>query len=187
METILSAQQIATLSHLKGDQFELIGGESLPEFLMGSSISIFSNNQSVKLYGRVVDGDFEGFENEYSVFGITENNSKVTKNIVSSGNTYNKCQGQSIEDIHIVRETITEFINESPTWSLISDVAIVFELNKSAIAISFLSHNTEALRVTYLDSLTLDSIPKTGNDFESDLYRTYESSRQIFSTSQMGE
>lgn len=184
METTLSNLQIEVLASFIGEEFELIGGESLPEFLMSSSISVFTKNRSVKIFGKVVDGDFEGFDNEYSIFGVSENTPKVIEDILASGNTYNNCQGQTIQDVHIVREMITEFTGQSSTWSLISDVAIVFELTDSAIVISFLSHNTEALRATFAESVNLESVPATGNDFDDDLQNSYEFKRQIFSISE---
>jgi hypothetical protein len=59
----------------------------------------------------------------------------------------------------IVRETVTQQIDTQPTWTYITDIAIIFQLETAVIAFAKVSQHSElivAIRATNTEDLQID-------------------------------
>jgi hypothetical protein len=88
--------------------------------------------------------------------------------------------GETIEHIRIVRDTIKENTNGTTTWEYSTDVGVVFELEHGAVGIIKNGHGGQALLVERANTTqTLDLIDNS-DQWQDDLTTRYESSRQFF-------
>ena len=125
------------------------------------------------------DSDFEGGEDDtYARLWISDDVSglRVARR---EGNVYVHHRDELIDDVLVVRDTVSAIESGETLWTLTTDVAIVFKLSGSVISIAKGSHHTEMLSVTIARRLKLLEIPDCVDQWQDDLTIRHESSRNL--------
>lgn len=122
------------------------------------SLFIATDSRPLTITGETTELDFEGEVDTYARFRIDDGATDLDA-ASKSGHLYYFNSGQTVQDVLIVRETVTEQREGEATWSYVTDIGIVFVLSGGLIAIGKVGHHTELLSVTRaqnLDALKLD-------------------------------
>jgi hypothetical protein len=123
------------------------------------SLFIATDSRPLTITGETTELDFEGEVDTYARFRIDDGATDLDA-ASKSGHLYYFNSGQTVQDVLIVRETVTEHREGEATWSYVTDIGIVFVLSGGLIAIGKVGHHTELLSVTTraqnLDALKLD-------------------------------
>lgn len=165
----LNAEALLRLDALRGTTLRRIFGFNLDVRLMSEDVSVETDQATITLWGDVEDlGDWEGFEGQYSVLRIDEGVPSIYADTdVAAVNGANEegfffHAGELIEDVFIVRERVAKVVSDEVEWEYTTDVAVIFELSKGALAISKAALDGEMLNVTIADSFDRLTLPPAG-------------------------
>lgn len=102
--------------------------------------------------------DFDGEEDSYACLSV-QAGAHDLEQAAKTGHLYYFHDGETIEDVLIVRDTITGRRDGELVWTYSADNAVVFVLSGGAVAVSKLGYHDEMLQVVHADSLDSLSLP----------------------------
>ena len=155
---ILDEESLSRLAALRGGVWRYLGGVQVSNWMTDVSLFIATDSRLLTITGETTELDFEGEDDTYARFRIDDGATDLDA-ASKSGHLYYFNSGQTVQDVLIVRETVTEHREGEATWSYVTDIGIVFVLSGGLIAIGRVGHHTELLSVTRaqnLDALKLD-------------------------------
>ena len=164
---------IESLKRLKGTKYTSIVGTNLDASGFTDEVIILTDTSAARVTGDVIEKDFEGFSEEYSVIKIEEPAASAIAKALESGNIFRQFSDALIVGVKIVFEQVTLVQSGTPAWSYESVKSIVIELESGFIAITKVSHHVELLHVDFLATFSLEQLPETVGLFEDDLERSY--------------
>jgi hypothetical protein len=172
------------LRALKGKRWRLATGEPLAEkprhYFAWNNVVVATDGGDVRIHAGFVERDFEGYDEEYGQL-TAHADDKGLAEAQSNGYIVFHHAGEQITEIYIFRVTITQKMHGERTWTLSSDHGVVFGLSGGAAAVCKIGHHTEALDVTFADSVkTLESEDdSTEFDWANELGEEYEVTREL--------
>ena len=155
---ILDEESLSRLAALRGGVWRYLGGVQVSNWMTDVSLFIATDSRLLTITGETTELDFEGEDDTYARFRIDDGATDLDA-ASKSGHLYYFNSGQTVQDVLIVRETVTEHREGEATWSYVTDVGIIFVLSGGLIAIGKVGHHTELLSITRaqnLDALKLD-------------------------------
>ena len=155
---ILDEESLSRLAALRGGVWRYLGGVQVSNWMTDVSLFIATDSRLLTITGETTELDFEGEDDTYARFRIDDGATDLDA-ASKSGHLYYFNSGQTVQDVLIVRETVTEHREGRTTWSYVTDIGIIFVLSGGLIAIGKVGHHTELLSVTRaqnLDALKLD-------------------------------
>lgn len=155
---ILDEESLSRLAALRGGVWRYLGGVQVSNWMTDVSLFIATDSRLLTITGETTELDFEGEVDTYARFRIDDGATDLDA-ASKSGHLYYFNSGQTVQDVLIVRETVTEHREGRTTWSYVTDIGIIFVLSGGLIAIGKVGHHTELLSVTRaqnLDALKLD-------------------------------
>ena len=172
---ILDEESLSRLAALRGGVWRYLGGVQVSNWMTDVSLFIATDSRLLTITGETTELDFEGEDDTYARFHIDDGATDLDA-ASKSGHLYYFNSGQTVQDVLIVRETVTEHREGEATWSYVTDIGIVFVLSGGLIAIGKVGHHTELLSVTRaqnLDALKLDD-PSHGWEYRLDVEYSIE-------------
>lgn len=172
------------LRSLKGKHWRLATGEPLAEkprhYFAWNNVIVATDCGEARIHTELVEKDFEGYEEEYAQLSV-HSDSQGLAEAQRHGFIYFQHAGELITEIYLIRITITQIMHGVPTWTYSTDYGVVFGLTEGAAAVCKTSHHSEALDVTFADSvaeLELDDRVDEW-DWANELGEEYESTREL--------
>ena len=126
------------------------------------------------------EADFQGFVMTYAALSVSEDVGRFAE-AKRLGNFYVQRQHETISEIQVVRETITETVQDARSWEYTTDVRLVFVLATGCVAVSKGIHHTEMLVVSMARDTANLEIPDRSVEWADDLMASHRSSRQCSS------
>jgi hypothetical protein len=177
MQEIVSVMPVKArenLATLIGHKLEYISGFGVKRFLTAGLFIIATDNGVTDIRADLMSADFPGYAEE---FGYFRSGDALESDLISAetnGTRFFRLAGGTIKNITVRSETITKIVDQNPSWSYASDVAVIFVLSNGVFSISKIVHIDEVLTVTYAESLEHLDIPETGSLFENGHNERYE-------------
>lgn len=177
---ILDAESLSRLAHLRGATWRYFGGVQVSSWLTDVSIFVATDGGELTISGETTDLDFEGEDDTYSRFRIDDGAPDLDA-ASRAGHLYHFNSGHRLDDVLIVRETVTERRGGEQTWSYVNDLSIVFVLDNGVIAISKVSHHTELLSVVRADSFDTLALDEPSHGWEDKLDADFSLTQEVLS------
>lgn len=171
-EILLDLESLRLLQHLIGGTWQCMGGRHMSDGTSDVSIFAVTDKGAITVSGFVEELSFEGDEDTYVGLRVQEG-ALGRQSATTSGHLYFQSSGQKVLDILIVRETVTQELKGSRTWTLVTDIGVVLVLGRGVLAISPVSHHTELLQARRADSLSDLDIDEPLSAWENDLETSY--------------
>ena len=181
MKNFFSSRDLDILTSFVGSELNFVAGPELWEYLSSDLIILVCGENQIAMQGDIFEGDFEGFQSDYSKINFLPPKQSELKASIKKGFTYYFHAGEIVTRISIIRDRVVHLNGSAVLWDYQSDSGVVFHLTNGAISISKLGYHDEMLQVTYFDSADLARLPDLNSHFESDLYTQYEFERKIIS------
>lgn len=176
----LAQRDMSMLAPLIGGRWVFMAGEAMtPHMFSPVDVIVNTTNGAVRIVSETFESDFEGGEDDtYARLWISDDVSglRVARR---EGNVYVHHRDELIDDVLVVRDTVSAIESGETLWTLTTVVAIVFKLSGSVISIAKGSHHTEMLSVTIARGLKLLEIPDCVDEWRDDLTIRHESSREL--------
>lgn len=176
---ILDEESLSRLAALRGGTWRYLGGVQVSNWMTDVSLFIATDSRLLTITGETTELDFEGEDDTYARFRIDDGATALDA-ASKSGYLYYFNSGQTVQDVLIVRETVTEHREGQATWSYVTDIGIVFMLSGGLIAIGKVGHHTELLSVTRAASLDALRLDDPSHGWEDRLDVDYSIERQTF-------
>jgi hypothetical protein len=184
MINILGSEELDLLFQLEKAEFVYYGGPDLRDFQTATSIILATSNVKLQLSGGVIFETFQGYPNEYSKTEIQLANPETLSHNEIQGNTYEFHQGEAIQKVEVIEETVEEWVAGEKTWVYRTDVAISLKFETGSISITKLHHNHEVLHVEHDEQDALASVPEIESFFEDDLLKSHKISHRTLDLDQ---
>ncbi len=175
----LESAQLTLLKDLVGKELRFVGAENLDAYSLAESMVIAAYSSNVKFSCGFTNGDFEGFDDDYPLFRVTEASKFQLEKIEEIGNFNVTFSGEPITGISLLREVTTCEVLGSPSWVLESDIGLVIHFGQGAISFINLTDYDIVCRLDYHSNFEVSSLPRTKSLQKSDLVNTYEVSREL--------
>lgn len=182
----INDNELGQLGSLVGATFRFLGGASLDADRISDRIVVTTEIGSVTIFGDIKDGNFEGFDDEYSTLEVVASSHSEVEKIISTGHLFRQFFGQTIVGIKVVDETITCVKGGVKVWTYCTAVSLVIYFESGFAAITKLGHHDEMLKVTYGATFDIDALPKTEGRFEEGIHETYLYNRELISIEDYG-
>lgn len=161
---LLDRSEYAELAFLKGSKLKMFGGRGLHEWLSGAEVNVVTDRAALHIWVDIDElGQWEGTdggEPDYTAIHVDRSDEGLAE-AQEHGSMYFFHSGQTVTDVSIVRETVTQAAYGTEIWDYVTDVSIVFELSGGALAITKRNHSVEDLVVTHAESVSSLKIPPT--------------------------
>lgn len=180
----LDGHGLEHLYALIGEKWKLFGGGALSDWLTAISLFISTDGHEVTVTGEVEYLDFEREDETYSRLQVSSGAGGLGK-AAAAGYLYYHHQGEEVTDVRILRETVSEFIDGARTWTLTTDIAIVFVLESGVIAVARVNYHSELLCVVQartVQDLVVDQLLSSWTNLVD---RTYEFERRMIPVSEL--
>jgi hypothetical protein len=174
---ILDEESLSRLAALRGGVWQYLGGVQVSNWMTDVSLFIATDSRLLTITGETTELDFEGEDDTYARFRIVDGATDLDA-ASRSGHLYYFNSGQTVQDVLIVRETVTEHREGQATWSYVTDIGIVFVLSGGLIAIGKVGHHTELLCVTRAQNLDALKLDDPSHGWEDHLDVEYSIERQ---------
>ncbi|MFM2184552.1 MAG: hypothetical protein RIS55_200 [Actinomycetota bacterium] len=181
LTTELSELEIEKLESLIGGTLEFLGGDHLPDLMFASQFVVFTNRCALVFQGDVVQADLEGYVENYSRIRVVQVDEAEVSRLGALGRLSFDGPNQVIQNVEILRRTITEYKNGVVTWQLQTSRAVVLDLGTTNLCFSKLGEHDEALAVTSLLEFQSSKLPTTSSYFETDFKTSYVIREDLFS------
>ena len=176
---ILDEESLSRLAALRGGVWRYLGGVQVSNWMTDVSLFIATDSRLLTITGETTELDFEGEDDTYARFRIDDGATGLDA-ASKSGHLYYFNSGQTVQDVLIVRETVTEHREGRTTWSYVTDIGIIFVLSGGLIAIGKVGHHTELLSVTRAQNLDALKLDDPSHGWEDRLDVEYSIQRQTF-------
>ena len=183
IKNTFSEHELKALKSLVGQEFKFIGGREVPDFLVSDSLVLGASNTALAFSAAMKDVTINGAIEEFSFLFVEVANEDVVAETLKSGNMFLLNLRHEITGISIVRETLTHFVKNLPSWTLSADVALVLHLVEGNVMLRLVSHSVEAIAVEYAHDFSLSSFEKPSSRFKNDLFDAYTSQFEVISVS----
>jgi len=178
-QNILTHNELASIQQLVGDTMQLIAGRSFWNPTTTMDAIIVTSATVVTIWGDSEDLAFEGFEDTYSIIHVSDGDLGGLEEAKTKGEIYLQHAGQVISGVNIVRETITEKRQGTPTWVYETDIAIVLNLENVRLCIAKSSHHDEVLKLLFAPLSSELAIPEVIGGWRPELGVEYERSTHV--------
>lgn len=128
----------------------------MTDWLSDLSVFFCTEGPSITVSGWTDYFDFEGEDDTYSLLKI-DGGAEDFEKAKRSDRLYSSQSGQEVTDVLVVRETVVETRSGHESWRYVTDVAIVFQLSDSVIAVAKVSHHSELLGIA--TAAVMDDLP----------------------------
>lgn len=155
---ILSRDEIEVLRGLRGAMLDSIAGAHLPDYLSGSEVLLVTDRGCRRIWSDVTELDFQGFDEEYASLHVAVSSSGLDE-ATRRGNRYYFHSGERIDEIEIVRETVSETVVGKVAWEYTSDIAIVLKLAGGSMTVRRGHLSMEVLCVQFADAGAVIDVP----------------------------
>ena len=179
MENILNIAERQLLASLVGEKFLFIAGKDLGSELVSDEIVINTQDKVLKLQGALVEDDFAGFVDDYGKLKVALATQEEKLFFSEGSDTFMHRYAAEINEVFLVRETLTKKSGTNTLWKYVSDVGIVFALDKGFLCCTLLSHGNELFVVEHKNQFHLEELERTTSSFTDDLFATYETTREV--------
>ena len=154
----LDQDSLHNLTTLLGARWQYLGGADLWDRLSASQAFIVTDGGDLTINADIEYLDFEDFEDNYSYLRAIPGAQDLAT-ARTRGYLYYFHTGQTVTDILIVRDKISEIRYGHTAWEFSFDSAIIFQLERAAIAITKYPHSelfliTHAPTTDQLDVIT---------------------------------
>lgn len=175
----LDDEAIGLLNALVGANFGFLGGFNLNADLVADHLVLVTDEVAVTISGDTFDGDFEGFEDEYSKLEVRAAGDPEIQMVTAAGYLFRQYSGQPIVDVKAVVETVTCFETTSELWRYSTVVSLVVFFESSFVAVTKLGHHDEVLKVTHGRLFDVTALPKTEGRFDDGKQGSYRFVREL--------
>jgi hypothetical protein len=175
----LDEESLSRLAAIRGGTWRYLGGAQVSNWLTDVSLFIATDSRLLTITAETTELDFEGEDDTYARFRIDDGATDLDA-ASKSGHLYHFNSGRGVQDVLIVRETVTERREGEATWSYVTDVGIVFALSGGLIAIGKVGHHTELLSVTRAKTLDALKLEEPSHGWKDRLDVEYSIQRQTF-------
>lgn len=181
---LLNDDSRRVLRSLKGKRWRLATGEPLAEksrhYFAWNDVIIATDSGEARIHTKLAEGDFEGYEEEYAQLSV-HSDSQGMAGAQRNGHIYFQHAGEVITEVYLIRITITQVMHGVPTWTYSTDYGVVFGLTEGAAAVCKTSHHSEALDVSFAESVNELEIDDRIDewDWANELGEEYESKREL--------
>lgn len=153
---VIDTESAMKLAALRGHVWHCFGSSGMTDWLTDLSMFFCTAGPAITVSGWTDYFDFEGEDDTYSLLKI-DGGADDFEAAKRSGRLYSFQSGQEVTDVLVVRETVVETRGEHASWRYVTDVAIVFQLSDSVIAVAKVSHHSELLSIA--TAATMDELP----------------------------
>lgn len=174
---ILDGESLSRLARLRGAAWRYFGGVQVSNWMTDVSLFVSTDAGELTITGETAELDFEGEDDTYSRFRIDDGAADLDA-ASKAGHLYHFNSGQRLGDVLVVRETVTELRDGEAAWTYVTDIGIIFVLDKGAITISKVGHHSELLSVVRADSLADLQLDEPSHAWEDRLDVEYSFKRQ---------
>lgn len=176
---VVDKESAMNLAALRGQVWRCFGSSDMTDWLSGLSVFFCTEGPAITISGWTDYFDFGGEDDTYSLLKI-DGGADDFEEAERAGQLYSSQAGQEVADVLVVRETVVETRDGHESWRYVTDVAIVFQLSESVIAVEKVSHHSELLSIA--TAAAMDELPK--NEQVSSQWRsgpgvTYAFDRQV--------
>jgi hypothetical protein len=149
MQNLITTTELLLLKQLIGAKLDCIGGEYLTSRLNSASIFIKTDKGSLLIWGDYFDQDFAGFGDEFSFFRVNKANEDQVGLARKKGNLYFFHGGETINNIELVRLTVSREDVDGATGSFVTDIGIVFHLSGGSMVLFRENLHLEPFQVSF--------------------------------------
>lgn len=153
---VIDKESAAKLAALRGHVWHCFGSSGMTDWLSAVSVFFCTEGPAITVSGWTDYFDFEGEDETYSLLKI-DGGAEDFEEAKKSGRLFWSQSGQQVTDVLVVRETVVETRGGHVSWRYVTDVAIVFQLSESVVAVEKVSHHSELLGIA--TAAAMDELP----------------------------
>jgi hypothetical protein len=173
-EQIINADEIRILSSLIGSTWVDISGEWLTdEDLSWESVRIETSRRAIELSFALEVLDIAGENDDYPCLHIRESVERSSK-AERNGRIFYHCRGQIIEQIWVLRETLTNIRHGENFFENVADVSVAFHCGDSWMSFTRAAHFSDVINIQRTKSKNEIEIPDVLDEWEADLIDQFE-------------
>jgi hypothetical protein len=177
-EQIINTDEIRILSSLIGSTWVDISGEWLTdENLSWESVRIETSARSIELSFALEVFDIAGEDDDYPCLHIREAGEKSSK-VEKNGRIFYHCRGQLIEQIWVLRETLTSIRHGEKFFENTADVSVAFLCGDTWMSFTRAAHFSDVIDIQRTKSKNEIEIPDVLDEWEADLSNQFELSQE---------
>jgi len=140
-------------------------------------LDVTTTAKSIRCSNKLVSLSFGNAPDEYTAFAV-ENSTGPSRLAQERGNIYFQGQGQTINEIWIIQDSVHAIKDDQPFFDFVTDRAIVFKLDNLWLVISKGSLWSEAIYIAHATSRDSVSLPAQDEEWPSDLLERFEFDRE---------
>lgn len=168
--TLLASADIERLRGLIGGSWRYLAGKTLTHHLCTPiDVIVGTTHGSLRVVSTAAGWDPVRDAWSPALLSISEDVGNPSE-VERSGNTYFHHQHETLIEILIIRETITQLRADVETWSQVADIGVIFVLTDGVIAVLQASRHTEFLTVQIATSLAELRLHGHAGEWEDDLF-----------------
>jgi hypothetical protein len=173
-EQILDATEVELLSSLASAIWVDISGDGLTDKdLCWESIRIETSVKSIELSFALEVIDIAGENDDYPWLHIREASEKSPK-AIKDGRIFYHCRGQVIEQIWVLRQTLTGIRLGKDFFENTADVSVAFKCEDTWISFTRAAHFSDVINIQRTNSIDEIHIPDVLDEWEADLINQFE-------------
>ena len=173
-EQIINADEIRILSSLIGSTWVDISGEWLTdENLSWESVRIETSRQAIELSFALEVINIAGENDDYPCLHIRESVERSSK-AEKTGQIFYHCRGRVIEQIWVLRETLTNIRLGEKFFVNTADVSVAFQCGDTWMSFTRAAHFSDVIDIQRTKSKNEIEIPDVLDEWEADLSNQFE-------------
>lgn len=175
----LSDESVDLLKSFIGSHWRFATGEPLAEkprhYFSWNDVIVATDRGEFRINTSLSERDFEGYSEEYAQLTVYAD-AKGMKEAQANGHIYFQHAGEQINRVFVFRVGITQVVDSAPKWVYSADHALVFGLSGGAVAVSKTGHHSEALDLSFADSVGALEVDDRAHewDWENELGEEYK-------------
>lgn len=180
-EFLLNDEAIRDLRALCGQIFISAGGENLDDYALAESIVIKTREFSVLVGCELVVSDFEGFNDDYPILYADKVQESETVGVQLHRVASSALTGNVIDDVIVLRETISLTRNGQRVWDKTSDIGVVLKFGQAGLAFVNLTDFDIVCKLTFHPKFRDQDLHSTRMLSDEEPENVYSYHRQLLS------
>lgn len=179
MKNLFSPNDLMVLRNTIGQKVNFFTGSNMSEFLDAEKIAISAGATNVLFSTRLVESDFQGFDEDYCHIDVHEASNATMNELEKQSGIFIQPRDAVIQKISVQEETIRFFEYGHNKWSYTAHTGVLFELDEGYLYVFALTYHAEIIRIQYSKTFSdLDMSPTIGN-FDEAIGEHFEISRSF--------
>jgi hypothetical protein len=175
---IIDSTEVELLSSLVSATWVDISGDGLTDKdLCWESVRIETSAKSIELSFALEVIDIAGEDDDYPCLHIREADEK-SSSAQKNGRIFYHCKGQLIEQVWVLRVTLTNFRHGEKFFENTADVSVAFNCGDIWLSFTRAAHFSDVINIQRTGSINEIEIPDVLDEWEVDLTNQFEISQE---------